>query len=238
MAGGADLAAGPEGQEHRPRFVSSSLKVVHQWGSDEGIVEAARMSTMKGFKGWEKDLTFLAYLWDHQHTSPFEQAGFAVEVECPIFVARQWMRHRTQSYNEKSLRYVEHDDSFFDVLGWRVQDSVNKQSSLPGRLPEDKKMADLIYFNAVESCAQAYKKLLSLGIGREQARVVLPLSTMTTFRAQATLFNWIRFASLRSAPGAQEEIRELSDEVKKTIKYYFPRTYGVVYGQEGKLVCN
>lgn len=233
MAGGEDLAAGSEGQtggQGGPRFTGSSVKVIHQWGSDEGIVEAARMSTMKGFRGWDKDMSFLNYLWDKQHTSPFEQAGFAVEVECPIFVARQWMRHRTQSYNEKSLRYVEHDDSYFDVLEWRTQDKVNKQSSLPGRLPEEKKLADLVYYNAIESCAQAYRKLLSLGVGREQARMVLPLSTMTTFRAQANLLNWIKFVFLRSYPSAQLEIRELSDEVKKVIKYYFPRTYEVIHG--------
>src|SRR5258705_7564091 len=82
------------------------VQLVEHWGSDERIIEAARMSTSKGFEGWEKDAKLLKYLWAHKHLTPFEMAGASFEVQAPIFVFREWHRHRTQSYNEMSARYA------------------------------------------------------------------------------------------------------------------------------------
>lgn len=83
-----------------------SIELVTSWGSDESIVEAARMSTGKGFLGWPVDEKLLRYLWEHAHHTPFEMAGATFEVIAPIFVFREWHRHRTQSYNEMSARYT------------------------------------------------------------------------------------------------------------------------------------
>jgi thymidylate synthase (FAD) len=87
------------------------VELIESWGSDERIIEAARMSTGKGFTGWgtpEKpgDEKLLRFLWKNQHATPFEMAGMTIEVKAPIFVFREWHRHRTQSYNEMSARYV------------------------------------------------------------------------------------------------------------------------------------
>src|SRR3990172_6873635 len=82
------------------------IELVEHWGSDERIIEAARMSRGKGFQGWDKDEKLLAYLYNNKHATPFEMAGMVIEVKAPIFVFREWHRHRTQSYNEMSARYV------------------------------------------------------------------------------------------------------------------------------------
>src|SRR5690606_23323400 len=89
------------------------VRLVEAWGSDERIIEAARMSTGKGFLGWGPkedgkpgDEKLLRYLWEHKHATPFEMAGLVVEVQAPIFVFREWHRHRTQSFSELSARYV------------------------------------------------------------------------------------------------------------------------------------
>lgn len=87
-------------------FDHGYVKEIEHWGSDERIVEAARMSTNKGFQGWDTDAKLLRYLYEHKHFSPFEMAGMVVEVQAPIFVFREWHRHRTQSYNELSARYT------------------------------------------------------------------------------------------------------------------------------------
>src|SRR5688572_12551657 len=106
------------------------------WGSDERIIEAARMSSGKGFIGWgtpEKpgDEKLLRYLWENQHTSPFEQAGFSVEVQAPIMVFREWHRHRTQSYNEMSGRYTQMPDVHYipDPSRVKAQSKTNKQGT-------------------------------------------------------------------------------------------------------------
>jgi thymidylate synthase (FAD) len=90
---------------------SGYVDFIESWGSDERIIEAARMSTAKGFNGWGTpeapgDEKLLAYLYNNNHATPFEMAGMVIEVKAPIFVFREWHRHRTQSYNEMSTRYV------------------------------------------------------------------------------------------------------------------------------------
>jgi hypothetical protein len=84
----------------------SYVQAIEGWGRDERIIEAARMSTGKGFQGWDTDAKLLAFLYNNKHATPFEMAGLVIEVKAPIFVFREWHRHRTQSYNEMSARYI------------------------------------------------------------------------------------------------------------------------------------
>ena len=102
-----------DAKSYKPRKILDNgyVQLVDTWGSDISIVEAARMSTNKGFKGWGTEDTpgdekLLRYLYENQHATPFEMAGMVIEVGAPIFVFREWHRHRTQSYNELSARYV------------------------------------------------------------------------------------------------------------------------------------
>lgn len=187
------------------------------------------MSTGKGFQGWDKDRKFLRYLWDNKHTSPFEHAGMTVQVTCDLASARQWMRHRTFSYNEKSLRYSEADDAFLNIATWRGQSTVNKQGS--DGVAEGS-FATEYYQDSCQQALDTYHQLLSQGVAREQARMVLPLSTMTTFRAQAVLWNWMRFLQLRNHHHAQPEIRGLAVSCAEMIKQQFPETYEVAFGEQ------
>ena len=111
------------------------VRLVETWGSDERIVEAARMSTGGGFRGWPQDEKLLRYLWDHKHASPFEMAGFVVEVKAPLFVFREWHRHRTQSYNELSGRYVAMPDQrpITSIRSSKYRTTSRWTNSSPGR---------------------------------------------------------------------------------------------------------
>ena len=111
------------------------VRLIETWGSDERIVEAARMSTGGGFRGWPGDEKLLRYLWDHKHASPFEMAGMVLEVRAPLMVFREWHRHRTQSYNELSGRYVAMPDDDYAPTLDRVmasQSITNRQAQGSG----------------------------------------------------------------------------------------------------------
>src|SRR5690349_15994092 len=90
-----------------------TVSVVEFWGSEERIIEAARMSTDKGFRGWEEDQKLLSFLYRNHHMTPFEMCGAIFEIKAPIFVFREWHRHRTQSYNEMSARYIPIPDEHY-----------------------------------------------------------------------------------------------------------------------------
>lgn len=221
------------------------------WGSDELIIESARMSTDGGFRGWGPihtaecndlpapfdcncdpkpgDEKLLRYLWKHKHTTPFEMAGATFEIYAPIFVIREWHRHRTQSYNEMSGRYIELPNDYYVPSAERVmaakQSSTNKQGSEKGfdALDAEVIRSDM---DAVHRYARdKYEELLEMGVAREVARMVLPVSQYSRFRASANLWNWFRFLQLRLDPHAQWEIREYARAVAEFVRGRFPRTY-------------
>lgn len=204
----------------------TSVRYIGHWGDDLSPLEAARMSTGNP-TGVDpvKDLKLRQYLWDHEHHSPFEFGELAIEVECPIFVARQWMRHRTFSYNEFSGRYAEMPTAFWSPEEFRAQASTNKQAG-EDALPRDiQTLAAVEYAAAVSAAYDAYEQLLKLGVCREQARAVLPLAAMTKFRVKGNLRNWIHFLRLRLHPHAQKEIRDLAASVARLLYQYWPLTY-------------
>ena len=105
------------------------VRLVEFMGGDEAVVSAARVCTGTGSKGSEKDRKLIEYLLSHQHLTPFEHSVFKFHVSCPLFVMRQWIRHRSSSFNEISARYTEVRDEFYFPAEWRAQDIRNKQSS-------------------------------------------------------------------------------------------------------------
>jgi thymidylate synthase (FAD) len=205
------------------------VKEVEHWGSDAKVIEAARMSTNKGFLGWDHDQRLLSYLWTHQHHTPFEMAGLVVEVQTPIFVAREWFRHRTQSFNELSGRYAELPNLYYIPSVERLmagkQSQSNKQGSEEGFTEEQAIEYQQLIENATKYSRQIYEQLLKLGVSRELARLVIPVNQYTRFRASANLRNWLVFLALRLDKSAQLEIREYAQEVAQLIKHHFPRTY-------------
>lgn len=206
------------------------VQYVEHWGSDERIIEAARMSTNKGFQGWDKDTKLLRYLWENHHATPFEMAGLVVEVQAPIFIFREWHRHRTQSYNELSSRYTELPDLYYVPSLARLMDgkqsTKNKQGSEDGGFNEQQ-AAD--FENAIREAGYrargTYERLLKAGVARELARLVIPVNQYSRMRASANLRNWLAFLTLRLDPTAQWEIRQYARAVALFVQEKFPRTY-------------
>lgn len=228
------------------------IKYIEHYGSDERIIEAARMSTGKGFLGWgpahenfcdilsaqfgascncnpkDGDEKLLKRLWTHKHTSPFEMAGLIIEVQAPIMVFREWHRHRTQSYNEFSARYSVLPDLFYipsiERLMNSYQSKQNKQASEEGI---SEKEAEYIQYWIKESCRGSrtnYDLLIDRGVAREVARLVIPVNQYSRMRASANLWNWTRFLRLRMHKDAQWEIRQYANQVSILLEQLFPRT--------------
>lgn len=208
------------------------VRFVEAWGSDERIIEAARMSTGKGFLGWgtaEKpgDEKLLRFLYENRHSTPFEMGGMVVEVQAPIFVFREWHRHRTQSYNEMSARYVQMPDLHFVPAADRVrkQDAKNKQGTSSAPLAIEIVDEWLRRIEAEQRLVyETYEWAIAHEIPRELARINTPVSRYSKMRASSNLRNWLGFITLRSAPNAQEEIRVYSDAIASMLDEHFPRT--------------
>lgn len=198
------------------------VTLVHHSGDDLSAVNAARVSF--GAHRTElddKDLKLLSYLAEHRHTSPFEHCSITLRVKVPLFVARQWMRHRTQSYNEISRRYTSVDVDFFVPAKLRKQHKSNRQAS-EGVIEDDNLLAEYQY--AIQRAMRSYETLIAEGVCREQARAVLPQAMYTEFYASANLLNWLKFIELRDHEGAQQEIVEAAKGVRSILETLYPHT--------------
>jgi thymidylate synthase (FAD) len=212
------------------------VRLVETWGSDERIIEAARMSTQKGFEGWGTadkpgDEKLLRYLWEHKHATPFEFGGAVMEVQAPIFVFREWHRHRVFSFNEMSARYSPLPDVNYIPSVERLMinaSGTNKQAgTVKGaealtqeKAEEYQQGLELQYHRA--QCL--YEWALAAGVPKELARVHLPVGRYSKMRASANLRNWLGFLSLRMDPAAQYEIRVYANAVHDMLAEHFPRT--------------
>ena len=174
-----------------------------------------------------KDSATRDYLWRHAHATPFEMAVLQIEVQCPIFVAREWMRHRTQSFNEFSGRYAEMPALQYVPAPGRVkgQSGLNKQGS--GDDLSDKARETFLESIAMDQTTvrDHYEAYLEAGVARELARINLPLAQYTRFRAQANLRNWLHFLDLRLAENAQFEIRVYAQAVARLVQHLWPLTW-------------
>lgn len=206
------------------------VKVLDWMGTDTDIAQAARMSTTGDTKGEEKDRKLLRYLYKNRHTSPFEMCEIKLEVKLPIFVARQWIRHRTANVNEYSMRYSEAVDDFY-VPQWSEllmqSGEGSNQSGQPGlNVGNARKSTELIKA-ASEDAWNDYQTLLYLGVAREQARMVLPVNIYTKWVWKIDLHNLLHFLTLRTNPHAQYEIREYAVVIAKIVEVLWPWTYEV-----------
>lgn len=202
-----------------PRLVPSGYGIEHL------VVKAARTSFDSVLKAPEKDRALLRYLMRNRHTTPFEFVKFVFHVQLPIFVARQWIRHRTGAFNEMSGRYVELDIGTY-LPEWRKPPAVGqtKQGS-SGSLEIDAHMvADGVATNSFSSSLASYKKLLHHEVSKEQARVVLSVSEYTQWYWVVDLHNLLHFLSLRADSHAQREVRMYAEGIKELITPLVPWT--------------
>lgn len=198
----------------------SSVELVRVSGSDLEVVNAARVSYGKLATALtDRDKKLIHYLMQHKHTSPFEHNQLSFRIKAPIFVARQWMRHRMNSYNEISYRYVKAPLEFYVPANWRQQDPVNKQGSIGSFKNEQ---LEEIYKKSLEQAITAYENLLNNGVCREQARGLLPVCTYTEFIYTTNLHSLMHFLKLRLHAGAQYEIQQFARAVLKLAQPHFP----------------
>ena len=205
------------------------VRLVDYLGSDARIVQSARVSYGEGTTTVRRDRALIDYLIRHQHTSPFEQVIITFHAKMPIFVARQWVRHRTARLNELSGRYSEMVDEFYVPAAERIkpQDTFNLQGSLEnGEVPPElqQKVIEIIKRDQ-EDVYKAYREMLDDGISRELARINLPLSLYTEWYWQIDLHNLFHFLKLRLDMHAQWEIRQYAAALGKIAKAVAPWAY-------------
>ena len=209
----------------------AAVDVVDVWGAgDQRVVDAARVSiTGRGVRAVSDDKKLLRYLLTNRHTSPFEKVRFEFDVKLPIFVARQWVRHRTGSFNEMSARYGVMADDFYVPARDRMQAQAtdNKQGSgdiLPIMPAIDAK--ELIRASSNQAYAD-YKELLAIGLARELARMVLPVNLYTRWWWTVDLHNLMGFLRLRLHSHAQYEIRVYAEAIRALVRGVAPFTMSV-----------
>ncbi len=202
----------------------SSVELIRVSGSDLDIVNAARVSYGKmSTTVTERDHKLIKYLVEHNHTSPFEHNQLSFRIKAPLFVVRQWMRHRMNSYNEISYRYVKAPLEFYIPIYWRYQDATNRQCSTGAF--ENKQLTEA-YKQSLELASNTYAHLLDQGVSREQARAVLPLCTYSEFIFTCNLHSLMHFMKLRMDPGAQHEIRAYAYALLELALPHFPVALG------------
>ena len=209
------------------------VRLVSSHGDDLAIVRAARVSYDAEWRSGEdagKDAKLISYMLKNGHTSPFEHVTFTFEVKAPIFIFRQWHRHRTWSYNELSARYTEMPDEYYvpdpAVIG--TQSASNKQArdiaadadgvEIPGYLLDQ----IIAYRQTCNGAFRQYGALIAAGWPRELARAVLPVATYSKMFATVDLHNLLHFLKLRLHPHAQWEIRQYAQAMLDLIDPIVP----------------
>lgn len=205
------------------------VRLVDSMGSDLSVVRAARVSYDAEWRAGEdegSDHRLIKYLWKNHHTSPFEAVEFQFEVKAPIFVFRQWHRHRTWAFNELSARYRELPEEFYvpDAALIGVQSTSSKQARdiTPGAPLSDRWFEVSAMREHCESAFATYRKLLAAGWPRELARSVLPVSTYSHMFAKVDLRNLLGFLDLRVDPHAQYEIRVYAEAMRDIARDIVP----------------
>jgi thymidylate synthase (FAD) len=204
------------------------VRLIDYMGTDESIVQAARVSYGKGTKKTQKDRDLIRYLLRHQHTSPFEMVEFKFHCKLPIFVARQWIRHRTASVNEYSLRYSEAQNEFYfpepDAI--RKQSTLNRQGRSDEPLsPENRQRVLTILKRHIQLLWEDYEQFEQMDIARELARIHLPVSLYTEWYWKIDLHNLLHFLRLRLDPTAQYEIQVYAEAIAEIVKIAVPITW-------------
>ncbi len=207
------------------------IRVVDYMGDDAAVVQAARVSYGKGTKQVSSDQGLINYLMRHRHTTPFEMCEIKLHVKLPIFVARQWIRHRTASVNEYSARYSVLDDgSYRPELAKLAVQAVQNRQGRGNQLDEATARSVQSRLDAsVEAAETTYRWLLGdgpeePGLSRELARMVLPLSAYTQWYWKIDLHNLLHFIALRADSHAQYEIRAYADVLFDIVEKWVPLT--------------
>lgn len=181
------------------------IELIDHMGADKAVILAARACWRSESRDIESDKKLISHLIVKGHGTPFEHAVFTFDVKCPIFVARQWIRHRMASYDEVSLRHCIAERDYY----------------IPEELKGDKKEQ---YIKSTEASFDSYKTLLESGLRREQARMLLPLNIYTQFYWTINARSLMNFLTLRLDKSAQYEIRQYAEAIFEIFKKVMPIT--------------
>ena len=204
------------------------VRLIDHMGSDLSVVRAARVSYDAAWRAGEdhgSDDRLIKYLWRNHHTTPFEAVSFTFEIKAPIFVFRQWHRHRTWSYNELSARYRELPEEFYipSIEHIGVQSTDNKQArTMENGNPVEAALARQRIEEVGKIAFDRYRSMLADGIPRELARSVLPVATYSQMFASVDLLNLMKFLTLRCDAHAQYEIRVYADAMRDLVEPIVP----------------
>lgn len=228
------------------------VRVIDYMGNDSAIVQAARVSYGVGTKKVSADHALINYLMSHRHTTPFEMCEIKFHIKLPIFVARQWIRHRSASVNEYSARYSIMEDEFYipNTSNLSAQSKINHQGRDEKNIlsaEEQKKVLEILKQDA-KNCYQHYLEMINQdqngnpidnskdGLARELARMNLPINCYTQWYWKIDLHNLLHFLHLRADPHAQYEIRVYAEIILDIIKKWVPAAYNafVKYRQNSK----
>ena len=221
-----------------PALDHGFVRVVDYMGDDQAIVQAARVSYGKGTSRVSEDRGLIRYLMRHRHSTPFEMCEIKLHVKLPMFIARQWIRHRTASINEYSARYSVLDKEFYipEEKDLAVQSKLNKQGRGDILSPKDSEEALFLLKRDAEKSYETYEYLLNEnnkgevidenrdGLSRELARINLTLNTYTQWYWKTNLHNLMNFIFLRADSHAQYEIRVYADIIYKIMESWVPIT--------------
>ena len=208
------------------------IRVIDYMGDDSAVVQAARVSYGKGTKTLNQDRGLIRYLLRHMHTTPFEMCEIKFHMKMPIFVARQWIRHRTANVNEYSARYSILEDDFYiptsDNLA--IQSKTNMQGRGEVLSQEEAKYVMDVLKRDADTCYSNYQKMLNLrgesdGLSRELARMNLTLNCYTQWYWKIDLHNLMHFLKLRADSHSQYEIRAYAIKMLDILKAWVPYTY-------------
>jgi thymidylate synthase (FAD) len=213
-----------------------TVKLVRTWGDDRTVPDTARVSSLgddeyadllfhegDAFLLTQADMALIEMLSENHHTSPFEHMGATFFLDVPIFVMREWMRHRTQSYNEVSGRWKVLDGRFYVI-------DENRPTKQVGRTGEYSFVADQMTNDLAQGWTKlanqyawnAYETQLAGGVAKEVARMCLPVNIYTQVIVSANYLNWVRFLNLRAVPQAMHEIRQAAFQVQGFLTEAFP----------------
>lgn len=204
------------------------VMLVDYMGDDNSVVQAARTSYGNGTKRLRNEEGLIRYLLRNQHTTPFEMVELKFFAKMPLFVARQWVRHRTASINEYSGRYSEMLDDYYvpALKDIQAQSKSNKQGREEGILSYKLKSEfQKEVVKTTEEAYEIYRRYIDAGVAKELARIVLPVNVYTQWYWKANLHNVLHFLDLRMDPHAQLEIRKYADAMAGIVKKVVPITY-------------
>ena len=197
------------------------VEIIDIMGDDYRILQSARISTGgEAEKGEKQDKGLIRYLYKNEHLTPFEQVVVTLRVKCPIFIARQWMRHRTMSYNEYSGRYSPMIEDYYTPKQFYYESDVNHQGSGDSLEPYENENIINEYTDVLESARYEYDTWLIDKIASEQARMIISVANYTEFYATVNLRNLLHFIELRTHHHAQYEIQVYAEAILNMLDGY------------------